>query len=186
MLDVDFFYERIGKTYQVCTEWRHAVIRELARIRPDVLIIGNTFGGTFSAQDWTEGGARTLGQLSPNVGTIVLLTGTPILGFDGPGCAARHLSPKGTVDPAACLARQAMEAVEPVKRYLATAAARFRNVHVLDLNDLVCPNGVCNVVSEQGLIVFRDSQHLTDSFVRSTIPVARTRLEGLVGELRRP
>jgi hypothetical protein len=63
---------------------------------------------------------------------------------------------------------------------LGRSAERFSNVHLLDLNDLVCPDGICNAVTEDGLLVFRDSQHLTDRFVRGRIPMIRDKLGAAV------
>lgn len=183
IVDVDFFYARIGKTYQVCTDWRNAVLKELISLRPDVLIMGNAITNEFSKDEWTEGTSRILGHLSSSVGTIILIPGTPNLGFDGPGCIARQLLPMGQIDRSACIAKDRLHLVEPIKRYLETAAARFKNVHLLDLNDLVCPDGNCNAVSEQGVVVFRDSQHLTDTFVRSKISDVRIRVKKLVSDL---
>lgn len=183
IVDEDFYYPRIGKTYQVCTDWRNAVIEELIAIRPDVLVIGNAATNGFSESQWTEGTARILHRLSPFIGTIMLIPGTPNLGFDGPGCIARNLSPTGQINRIACIGPDRMQAVEPIQHYLEQAAARFPNIHVLNLNDLVCPDGDCNAVSADGVVVFRDSQHLTDSFVRSRIPAARDRMERLVKDL---
>ena len=39
------------------------------------------------------------------------------------------------------------------------------NVEVLDLNSRVCPSGICSAMTNDGVMVFRDSRHLTDSFV---------------------
>jgi hypothetical protein len=58
---------------------------------------------------------------------------------------------------------------------------RFPNASLLDLNDLVCPDGTCAAQNQAGLPVFRDSQHLTDSFVRAQAAnvVDRLKLLGL-------
>ena len=186
MLDIDFFYERIGQTYQVCTDWRHAVLQDLARLRPDVIVMGGVASERFTPEDWVEGSTRVLKQLSPAAGTILLLPGTPRLGFDGPGCVARHRAPDGTMPAGVCETDGALAEVAPVTRHLATAAGRFANVHLLDLNDLVCPGGRCSAVSADGVVVFRDGQHLTDRFVRSLIPAARPRFEQQVPALGRP
>jgi len=184
IVDVDFFYARIGKVYQVCTDWRNTVVDELISLKPDVLIIGSAVTYGFSDEEWIEGTSRILSRLSGAVGTIVLVTGTPALGFDGPGCVARTKLPPDQISRDACVAENRLQAVEPVKKNLETVAGRFRNVHLLDLNDLVCPGGRCNAVSDQGVVVFRDNQHLTDSFVRSILPAAHSRFEEIVSELR--
>ena len=68
----------------------------------------------------------------------------------------------------------------PVADYLRQSADRFTNSHLLDLNDLVCPDGVCQAVSPEGVLVFRDSQHLTDRFVRARTPQIRQKLNALI------
>ena len=183
ILDVEFFYARIGKTYQVCTDWRNAVIDDLISLKPDVLVMGSAISGGFSESQWVEGTTRILQRLSKSVGTIILVPGTPNLGFDGPGCIARNLSPTGQFDRSACIGQDRIQAVDPIKLYLEKAAARFPNVHLVDLNDLVCPEGNCNAISDDGLVVFRDSQHLTDTFVRSRIPAASNRFDQIFRNL---
>lgn len=177
MVDEEYFYEGIGQVYRVCTRWRNAVLDMLDRSRPDVVVTGSAATYGFSGASWVEGSARVLGRLSKAAGEVFVVPGTPSLGFDGPGCVSRHRSRDGHLDRSACRAADRARHVEPVTRSLRQAADRFPNVRVLDLNDLVCPDGTCNAVSEEGVVVFRDSQHLTDSFVRARIPLVRQRLD---------
>jgi len=176
MVDEDYHYIRIGKVYQVCTDWRNAVLDELDTLKPDVLIMGSASTYDFSETQWVEGSSRVLERVSVAATKVFVIPGTPSLDFDGPGCVSRHLSPERKIDPAACLAKDRVQHVEPVAKFLGQSANRFSNVNVLNLNDLVCPGGVCSAISEAGQVVFRDSQHLTDSFVRSQIPFVRERL----------
>jgi hypothetical protein len=64
-----------------------------------------------------------------------------------------------------------------VTGYLQQAVQNFPNANLLNLNDLVCPSGYCAAQDPTGLIVFRDSQHLTDSFVRAQAPKLMDRLK---------
>ena len=66
-----------------------------------------------------------------------------------------------------------------VTRYLEQAVQPFPNARLLDLNDLVCPEGECAALSPDGLVVFRDRIHLSDTFVRKQIPDVIERLEVL-------
>jgi hypothetical protein len=50
--------------------------------------------------------------------------------------------------------------------WLQDAANRFKNVSAVDMNDTVCPEGQCKA-ERQGMVVFRDAQHLTATFARS-------------------
>lgn len=178
IVDEDIFYQRIGKNYQVCTDWRNAVLDELDKLKPDVLIIGSASTYGFNETQWIEGSSRVLERVSKAAKTILLIPGTPSLGFDGPGCVFRNIV-RDQVDISACSTKDRLQQIVVITEYLNRAAQRFSNVHLLDLNDLVCPMGNCSAITGEGIVVFRDSQHLTDSFVRSRIPLIRKRLEWL-------
>ncbi|HED17515.1 MAG TPA: acyltransferase, partial [Gammaproteobacteria bacterium] len=179
MVDEDYFYPRIGKIYQVCTDWRNAVLDELDTLKPDVLLIGSASSYDFSENQWVEGSSRVFERLSKSAKTVFVIPGTPTLGFDGPGCVARNLSAEGQIDSKACLVRDRIKQVKQVTKFLGMAISRFPDVYMLDLNDLVCPGGNCSAISAEGLIVFRDSRHLTDTFVRAQVPFVRDRMERL-------
>lgn len=183
MVDEDYYYSRIGKIYQVCTDWRNAVLDELDKLKPDVLIMGSAATYEFSETQWIEGSSRVFERVRKAAATVFVIPGTPSLGFDGPGCVSRNLSPKGQIDPAACLAKDRMKHIASATKSLGQATNRFPNVHLLDLNDLICPDGNCNAINEKGIVVFRDSQHLTDTFVQAQIPLVRERLMRINKEL---
>lgn len=183
IVDEDFFYTRIGKTYHVCTEWRNATINTLKTINPDVLIIGNATTYDFSDEKWTNGTSRILKKIDGSAKTTIILLGTPSLGFDGPGCIARNISEGHKIDESACLAKNRLKESEKIKNNLKKSAEQFNNVHLIDLNDIVCPDGYCNAVSNQGIVTFRDSQHLTDSFVKSITPEASIRFRKTINGL---
>jgi hypothetical protein len=180
MVDEDDFYPRIGQVYTVCNECRDAALAEIERIRPDVVITGSAATYDFTEAQWVEGSARVFSRLSTVAETVIVIPGTPRLPFDGPGCVARNISPEGQIARDACRATERQAHVAQVTRDLRQSAERFSNVHLLDLNDLVCPDGICNAVAEDGWLVFRDSQHLTDRFVRGRIPMIQDKLGAAV------
>ena len=177
MVDEDHFYGNIGKIYQVCTDWRNAVLDELDTLQPDVLIMGSAATYDFTETQWIEGSSRIFERVSKAATSVIVIPGTPSLGFDGPGCVSRHLSPEGGIDPEACLAKDRLKHIELSTKFLDQAVNRFANVYMLNLNDLVCPGGICSAISQKGLVVYRDSQHLTDSFVRAQVPIIRSRIK---------
>ncbi len=176
MVDHDMYYSRIGKIYQVCTDWRNAVLDKLETIKPDVIIMGNAATYGFTEIEWLEGSARVFAKLNQTQATIFVIPGTPNLGFDGPGCVSRHISPEGRINRKNCLAEDRLKLIDRNVGYLENAVNRFPNIHLLNLNDLVCPEDKCNAIAMNGVIVFRDNQHLTDSFVRSQVPIIRDRM----------
>jgi hypothetical protein len=104
------------------------------------------------------------------------------LSFDGPGCLQRWLTRSesgASPDESVCRERLDNDSVLSVASYIDSVAEAFNNIDMLDLNDLVCPDGYCAARNGQGLVVYRDQQHLTDSFVRAQVPVVRKRLKNL-------
>ena len=114
--------------------------------------------------------------MSKTATKVFVIPGTPSLGFDGPGCVSRHLSSEYLIDRVDCQAKGRSQLIDSVATYLGQTVSHFSNIYILDLNDLVCPGGDCNAISEDGVVVFRDSQHLTDTFVRKQAPIIRKRL----------
>lgn len=172
---------RTGKRYQVCRDWREAAVQWLEQLQPDLLVVGNAATYRYTADQWNAGSHRLFARFSQVATETLVLPGTPSLGFDGPGCIDRY-SEKNRLFPVdACLAQGRVKKVEPVRDLLQHVTDRFANVHLLDLNLLVCPNGLCRAVTEDGVIVFRDSQHLTDSFVVSQVGAVRRKLQQILG-----
>jgi peptidoglycan/LPS O-acetylase OafA/YrhL len=179
IVDEDIFYKRIGKTYQVCSDWRNKALDWLDTVKPDVVVTGNAATYNFTKKQWVEGTTRILNRISKAADQVVMMPGTPGLGFDGPGCISRNMTPDGKINISACTSSGKMKQVDSVTGYLHLASAHFPNVFLLNLKDLVCPGGVCNAVSNKGAVVFRDTQHLTNNFVRSEIPAIREEFKKL-------
>lgn len=177
MVDEPIFYDRIGKIYNVCSEWRNKVIKELVTMKPDIIVIGSASTYAFTNDQWIEGTARILKQLTDHSSDIFIIAGTPNLGFHGPGCVSRNMSPDGKIDLNKCTAQNRVDKILPVTQNLKNAASHFANVHLLNFNDIVCPNQVCSAISMDGQYVYRDNQHLTDEFVKARIPEIRKRIE---------
>jgi peptidoglycan/LPS O-acetylase OafA/YrhL len=166
MVDEPFFYARIGKEYTVCATWREHALKKVAELKPDVLLLGNAKYG-FTKEQWIDGTARVLAILSPAVRHIYILRDTPHLPFDGPDCLAEHAGrPAWLGLRHACSASAVDPGGDTAYRWQEEAAARFANVSMLDLNSWVCPGGMCSA-EQRGMVVFRDSQHLTGSFAAS-------------------
>jgi len=178
MVAHDFFYTRIGKVYEVCNVWRSNALKEISKLRPDVVFMGGSSTNGFSKDEWISGTKEILNSLSQVSGKVLIVPGTPSLSFDGPACLARQIERFGGLnDNDACRAPNRLELSRRVTGYLQTVAKIYGNVDVLNLNELVCPNATCSAEMPKGQIVFRDSQHLTDSFVRSLVPDIKIKLQ---------
>ncbi|RJX20265.1 MAG: acyltransferase [Desulforudis sp.] len=184
MVDEDYFYSRIGKNYDVCAQWRNATLDFIPTLQPDIIIVGSAATYNFTELQWVEGSTRIFDQLSQAADQVIVVPGTPYLSFDGPSCLERKNSKASTffASRMSCAETFPSSQVKDVTNYLRRAASHFQNVRLLDLYDIVCPDSQCRARDAEGIIVFRDNQHLTDTFVRRQSPRIAERLKMMGAE----
>jgi len=177
MVDEDYYYPRIKKIYSSCTAWRNAALNEIQQIKPDVVVTGNSISYEFNRSQWIDGSSRVLDRLSLASEHVIVIPGTPSPGFHGPRCLARKSLFQDIRGNVSCESSNKLHMAIAVENYIQRAVDAFSNVHLLSLNDLVCPGDVCKAINEKDVVVFRDAVHLTDSYVRMLIPEIRKRVE---------
>ena len=167
VIDEEYYYDKVGGPYKVCTRWRNSVLDYIDEVEPDIVFIGSSASYAFSEAQWTEGSKRILQRLTRAARQVVIIPGTPPLSFDGPSCLEQpyRFSFRLVDSRRECEEAQSSSNSEDVAGWLEAAAAAFPNAHVLNLNDVVCPARRCAASNGDGVVVFRDQQHLTDSFV---------------------
>jgi hypothetical protein len=176
MVDEALFYARIGREYTECTKWRREALRQVAVLKPDIVILGSTFTYDFTQNQWIDGTDRVLKTINEAAGHVFIMRSTPVLPFDGPSCLApRSELYKAISSKSECVAAAHDLRSDNVYEWLNTAASRFKNVSLVDMISAVCPNGQCRA-ELNGNIVFRDSQHLTVTFVKSLSDELRARM----------
>ncbi len=178
MVDEPYFYARIGREYTECSEWRDRAIEWLDKQKVDRLFIGGTASLEFTDEQWQAGTMRFLDKLA-TVSSIYLVEANPILPFNGPDCL---LKSKGVSSGMGnCRAPAENSRYTHVAKILENTAKQFKNVRWLATADFVCPNKVCTAVTKNNtgddVIVFRDSQHLTDSFVAMGAPYFKKKID---------
>jgi hypothetical protein len=167
MVDESFFYPRIGREYVECTTWRKHALQMVAELRPDIVVLGSDSNYDFDHTQSVEGTARLLKAISAATGHIYILRGTPHLPFNGPAClSAQNWLPWLHTQQHRCEASAYSRQEEDAYQWLLQASKRFNNVALLDLNNSICPDGECRA-ERNDVVVFRDSQHLTATFVES-------------------
>jgi peptidoglycan/LPS O-acetylase OafA/YrhL len=179
--DEEYYYDRVGGTYDVCTAWRESAMQFLEELGPSIIFVGSSSTYDFSASQWRDGTSRILERLSASAEQVVLIPGTPALTFDGPACLESPYRFSFRLHDSRRECEQALvdETSTVVAGYLVDAAERFDNAHVLNLNDLVCPQRRCAAQRTDGVVVFRDRQHLTNSFVLAQVAEVQRRLDEL-------
>ena len=176
MVDEPYFYARIGREYTECASWRAAALKEIERVHPDVVLMSSVAAYDFTAQQWIDGSAKVMQRLSAAAGKVYVLRSTPRMPFNGPDCLAEHLERPAWLEIGpGCKFRSSDEQSDLVYTSLQRAAESFHNVQALDVTDLICPLGICSA-ERGGVIVFRDSGHMTATFVASLAPDLGRRL----------
>ena len=159
IVDEPFFYERIGREYTECSSWRSKAISWLKENNVDILFIGSVASTPFTDEQWTNGTLRIVDQLS-EVPYIYLIESNPTLGFHGPNCLLQNQSSA----PEKCAQGRADNSgYSHVAKTLEKVTMARVNTHWLEPSSLVCPRGHCSA-ERDGMIIFRDSQHLTATF----------------------
>lgn len=180
MVDFPVFYARIGREYTECGVWRGKALAYVASVKPDVVVLSSFATGAFDRQHWVSGTTDVLKVFDRHTKRVFLLRATPRLPFDGPDClAARQWRPAFLVPHDGCVAPAYSRQNADVYSWLSQAAGRFDNVSMIDMNELICPKGIC-AAERQGRIVFRDNQHLTASFARSLGEAMAKKMDALL------
>jgi len=181
IVDEDYYYERIGKEYKVCRQWRDEALASLSKYKPDTIIIGSSANYTFSETQWIEGSQRIFNDLSKVSSNVIVLAPTPILSFNAPNCLLDHQTEiaevaNGNNSHILFCSEENKSNSRQVSKYLDQATATYPNIRLLKLNDLVCPDNICSSINRNLDFIYRDSQHLTASFVRSNSKIIEARI----------
>ncbi|WP_423458061.1 acyltransferase family protein [Ottowia sp. VDI28] len=161
IVDEPYFLKPIGREYTECTTWRTRAIAWLQQQKADYLFIGGSAARDFTPQQWTEGTRRILDKLLPYTNAIYLIESNPTLTFNGPACLQRQASEK-------CRGAPANDQYKKVASYLQQAIGLEPKAHWLETASYVCPTDLCQAarrIEDKEVVVFRDSYHLTASFV---------------------
>lgn len=165
MVDEAFFYERIRREYSECAEWREKAITWLQQQPVDRLFLGSTASNTFTDQQWQEGTRRILDRLASSAKAIYLLEANPTLNVNGPQCLMQH----GVNHQNECHNPAGPAQYIHVAELLKKVAESQAKTHWLPTSEFVCPGGQCQAMRD-GTVIYRDSQHLTASFVAKAAP----------------
>ncbi|MFI8461653.1 acyltransferase family protein [Kitasatospora sp. NPDC085464] len=165
----------LGRTFDECDRWRENTLTRLTSgPKPRLVLMAglNRYG---SQEERTEGWTRTLDRLTALGAPLAYLGDTPMPGKDIPTCLAAS---DGRSD--ACFFPRDT-AFEPDPLLDGGLAARY-GVRTLDLGPLLCPGTgpSCPAVLE-GVVLYRDTGHITDTLARVLAPRLDRGLLGTAG-----
>ncbi|GLQ96697.1 acyltransferase family protein [Dyella mobilis] len=177
MIDKSIFYPRIGRMYTECDTWRRTVLADLAQMRPDIVLISSQVTSTSEPKEWADESARVLKLVSAAAKRVYLLRATPHLTFDGPDCLAEHaFRPQWLRGHEMCSSSLKEGNSDVVYASIERTLGSFNNVEGIDVSANICPGEVCSA-ERNGMIIFRDSQHLTATFAATLAPALMNRIK---------
>jgi peptidoglycan/LPS O-acetylase OafA/YrhL len=168
------------RPYDSCTDWNANVLKAVTRGRRPNLVItsssnylvlsdGRLLSPSASANSLVTGFRATWSILTAAGIPVVVLRDTPNVGIDMADCISAH----GKELTKCAVARErSLSGAGPIQ---IEAAAGMKKVHVIDLDDAICPTDKCAAVIG-GVIVYRDSNHLTATYAQSLAPRLNTAL----------
>ncbi len=166
-----------------CAPWRDNVLARFAEEEVDVVLLGQHYGlldadsrGAVSASVWAEQLPALLDRVSETMTPIVLID-SPDPPEDVPTCLSEHPEEIEVCEPGA-----------PGNTETAVAATireitAERGVGTIDPRPWLCVENRCPVVVGD-ILVYRDSHHLSDTFVRWFTPVLDRAIGPYIDSLR--
>ncbi len=166
-----------------CAPWRDNVLDRFAEEEVDVVLLGQHYGlldadsrGAVNASVWAEQLPALLDRVSETMTPIVLID-SPDPPEDVPTCLSEHPEEIEVCEPGA-----------PGNTETAVAATireitAERGVGTIDPRPWLCVENRCPVVVGD-ILVYRDSHHLSDTFVRWFTPVLDRAIGPYIDSLR--
>jgi peptidoglycan/LPS O-acetylase OafA/YrhL len=158
---------QLSGPYTQCDRWRENVLTRLDReAKPSMIIISSLtrYSGSVPLdQAW----ATTMSRLGALRAPIVYMADTPYPVFDVPSCISGHVA-----QWSGC-GIDRRTAFQPDALMAGIAARRFANAHTVDMNTVLCPavDAICPAV-RNGLLLYRDNSHVTNSAMTALVPLA--------------
>ncbi|WP_084959273.1 acyltransferase family protein [Thermoactinospora rubra] len=159
---------RLGREYRECDAWREHTLRRLEGEPPPRLVLLASLATYAGPEATLRGWRTTLARLSRLGTPLVHLRDTPLPGIDVPSCLA---------------ARPARQCAFPRERALPQdplAETRQPGMWRLDVTEVLCPGTgpACPAVLD-GVVLYRDGSHLTNTLVVRLAPRLERDLEDL-------
>ena len=177
---------QLGRPYTECNEWRRAVVNRILKLRPALVVIGyyryvtvDDGGAPVSRTAWIRGIHHTLSLFSHAGIPIAVMRDSPRPGFNVPDCLARQAQNPWLGLDCDFPRQPALDSVE--YRLIHKATAHLTRISYIDLSRSICATSQCDPVDPAtGTVEYRDSHHLTRTFVREITPALDPKLSALM------
>ena len=174
--DVTVFSRTDANGFEECRKWRaNTMARILKREHPDLIIVSQRTdydvlddSGAHLTPDAAHptlaaGMRRSMNRLAALNVPIVMIRDNPQAKFDVPVCVSRDVS-----DTSRCEFDRGSGM--PDDQELLSSIDGIKGVRVADLTDEICPPGSRCPVARDGILLYRDDDHMTATFTDSLSP----------------
>lgn len=177
-IDVPLRNDRLERDYPECDVWRESVLQSLREEGGvDVVLIGDTYNYAELVVDengepyqnasdlmsvWRSGAEQTFDQYETVADRVLMLRDTPWARRNVPDCLSEDVA-----TPERCAFELEGHAWLDEAYVAEELAAGNDLVAVIDLTTAICEADPCPVVTDQGIVKYRDGHHLTQTFSRS-------------------
>jgi peptidoglycan/LPS O-acetylase OafA/YrhL len=173
------------RAIEACDQWRKLSIARIQEMRPDTVILSSSTlypqrgsSKLIDAADWERGSRETFRALARGDIAVRFIRDTPYADYDVPYCLAQ-LAWNGHATCPPLPRTQALN--DGIYRAQLRAAADFSNVKIIDMSDAICGKDSCETV-QGDLVKYRDSAHMTSSYIESLANDLQSRLLGSLNE----
>jgi peptidoglycan/LPS O-acetylase OafA/YrhL len=163
-VDAPLFDRSLDRFYTECEEWRKTAIHKIQQIQPVLTIVSSSERYELGDAAWRNGIKSVLENLSESSQRVLVLRDNPGASFNIPSCLAVRLWRPSFIPSTPC--EFPAPQTSKVYEFQLAAEAQLKNVFTADMSYIICPNGVCTGL-RNGLVMYRDSNHLTASFVQT-------------------
>lgn len=174
--EVTVLFRNDGTPYKDCDTWRAGAINRIVKNEhPDLIVIsqrvdyevlsssGGRLSTTAAIPDVASGLRKTVKRFAALGIPVVVIRDNPRAALDVPVCVSRD-----TLNTARCEFDR--EKSLPSDQALLAKVVGIKGVHVVDLDSTICPpKPRCPVVSN-GILMYRDDDHMTATYSTSLAP----------------
>ena len=169
-----------GREYHECEQARGNIFDEIDSIQPDLVIFAGYEttemtgrNGEAATDRWIEGWESTIERVGASAAGMVVIADTLEASESIPDCVDAH---RDTLQD--CNMSIAENVREPERRERTMERQQELGVDVIDPLEWFCYEGICPVVVD-GVLVYRDSNHVTTPYSRALSPLLASRLPEL-------
>lgn len=167
------------RAIQTCEEWRRLAITKIQEMGPQMVIVSSSSaymqrGSTnlISSSEWERGVRDTFLSIARRGASVRFIRDTPHADYDIPLCLAQSAW-SGHTKCAPLIRSSAVS--DDIYQAAVRAADKLANVKCVDLTDTICGGDRCDT-EDGGVVIYRDSNHLTATYVRSLASVLQKQL----------